>query len=320
MLRPFDTERGVAVLKKYAWPAIGLVVVAISIWLLYKELRGLSLEELGDSFAAIPLSAWLLSGASAVFAYAALAGYDALALKHLRRSVNWIFISATSFTTYAISHNLGASVLSGSLIRYRAYSSKGLTGIEIGQLVAFCSFTFALGTIVLSGITLVVDPTIAARFIEDISVEASRGIGILVLVAVAAYVYGSWKEFRPLTIGPVTITYPRLRTVFLQLIIGPLELLAAAAIIYFALPAEGNPGYFPVLGIFLMSFSAALLSTAPGGLGVLELFFVNGLPEMQSSDVLAALIVFRLLYLIIPFAVSLVAVLAFERNLLRQGA
>ncbi|WP_246659104.1 YbhN family protein [Rhizobium sp. FY34] len=299
---------------------VGLAVVAVSVWLLYKELRGLSLEDLGDSFSAIPLHAWLLSSASALIAYAALAGYDALALMHLRRRVEWLFISVTSFTTYAISHNLGASVLSGSLIRYRAYSSKGLTGIEIGQLVAFCSFTFALGTIVLTGITLVVDPSIATRFIDDISLQAARGLGVLALLAVAAYVYGSWKQFRPLVIGPVTICYPSLKTVCLQLIIGPLELLGAAAIIYFALPADGNPGYFPVLGIFLMSFSAALLSTAPGGLGVLELFFVSGLPEMQSSDVLAALIVFRLLYLIIPFAVSLVVVLAFERNLLRQRA
>jgi uncharacterized membrane protein YbhN (UPF0104 family) len=300
------------------WPVVGLIAVAVSAWFLYRELRGVSLEQLGASFSSISLHRWLLAGVSAVVAYVALAGYDALALSHLRRKISFLFITLTSFTTYAISHNLGASVLSGSLIRYRAYSSKGIEAIEIGQLVAFCSFTFALGTILLSGISLTFDPTLAGRFIDSLSPQMARAVGMLLLLAVAAYVYGSWRSLRPLVLGPIKIFYPSMRTVFLQLIIGPLELLGAAAIIYFALPEAANPGYFTVLGIFLMSFSAALASTAPGGLGILELLFVKGLPEIDPSDVLAALIVFRLLYLLIPLALSLVVVLVFERNLLRR--
>ncbi|WP_165225360.1 lysylphosphatidylglycerol synthase transmembrane domain-containing protein [Affinirhizobium pseudoryzae] len=307
-------------LRKYGWSVLGLLVVAVSAWLLYKELRGLSLDELGDSLAAIPISHWCLAIACSIAAYGALAGYDALALLYLRRWVSWCFITLTSFTTYALSHNLGASVVSGSVIRYRAYSSKGLSAIEIGQLVAFCSFTFAFGTVLLSGVTLLIEPSLGERFIHGLSQNAARAIGLLILLLVAAYVYGSWKNFRPWSIGPVKIAYPDLRTVALQLIIGPIELVAAAGIIYFALPSAGNPGFFTVLGIFLMSFSAALLSTAPGGLGVLELVFVNGLPEMDKSDVLAALIVFRVLYLLIPFALSLILVLVFEKRSLRQAS
>lgn len=313
-------QGGGLIFRKYGWSVLGLLVVAVSVWLLYRELRGLSLDEVGDSLAAISAFHWSLACACSAAAYGALAGYDALALSYLRRRVNWCFITLTSFTTYALSHNLGASVVSGSVIRYRAYSSKGLSGIEIGQLVAFCSFTFAFGTVFLSGLTLLIEPSLVHRFAEGLSSGAARAIGILIVLLVVAYVYGSWKQFRPLSIGPVTIEYPGLRTVALQLIIGPMELVAAAGIIYFALPEAGNPGFFTVLGIFLMSFSAALLSTAPGGLGVLELVFVNGLPEMDQSDVLAALIVFRILYLIIPFALSLIFVLVFEKRSLREAA
>jgi len=99
-----------------------------------------------------------------------------------------------------------------------------------------------------------------------------------------------------------------------QLLAGPIELAGAAAIIYFALPEAGNPGYVVVLGIFLASFTLALLSHAPGGLGVLEVTFLTALPEMNPNDVLAALIVFRLLYLLIPFGLSLFVVLAFEKT------
>src|SRR5690606_6580599 len=97
-------------------------------------------------------------------------------------------------------------------------------------------------------------------------------------------------------------------------LLGPLEIIGAAAIIYFALPAAGNPGYIVVLGIFLVSFSLALLSHAPGGLGVLEIAFITGLSEMDPADVLAALLVFRLLYLIIPFVAALFVALGFERS------
>ena len=81
-----------------------------------------------------------------MLAYAALAWYDRIALAHLGFRLPWTFISAVSFTTYALSHNVGMSMFSGAMVRYRAYSTKGLTLADIGVLVAFCSFTFALGT------------------------------------------------------------------------------------------------------------------------------------------------------------------------------
>ena len=305
--------------KKYFWPVVGVAAVIFSIWLLYHELRGLSLDELWDSLMAISTRNWLLSIAATLLAYGALAGYDHLALMHLRRHVGWLFITICSFTTYALSHNIGASVFSGSVVRYRAYSGKGLSGAEIGVLVAFCSFTFALGTVMLTGIVFVLEPGLAERFVDVLPIEASAATGIILLALVALYVLGSALRLRPLKIGSFEIHYPRFPIVWRQLLIAPLELIGAAAIIYFALPEAGNPGYLIVLGIFLISFSAALLSHAPGGLGVLELVFITGLPEMDPAGVLAALLVFRLLYLLIPFVLSLFVVLGFERIRLAHG-
>ena len=299
--------------KKYLWPVIGVAAVGFSIWLLYHELRGLSLDELWDSLTAIPATGWILSIAATLLAYAALAGYDHLALLHLRKHVGWLYITVCSFTTYALSHNIGASVFSGSVVRYRAYSAKGLSGAEIGVLVAFCSFTFALGTIMLTGLVLLLVPEVSERFVDVLPLEASAATGLFLLALVAVYVIGSALRLKPLKIGSFAVHYPRLPVVARQLVIAPLELIGAAAIIYFALPEAGNPGFMIVLGIFLISFSAALLSHAPGGLGVLELVFITGLSDMDPADVLAALLVFRLLYLIIPFVLALFVVLGFER-------
>jgi uncharacterized membrane protein YbhN (UPF0104 family) len=71
--------------------------------------------------------------------------------------------------------------------------------------------------------------------------------------------------------------------------------------------------------VFLASFSAALASNAPGGLGVFELIFIKAMPDIPPAQVLAALLVFRLFYLLIPLAFAVVVVLTFERSRLAQA-
>ena len=301
----------------WIWTLIGLAAVVFSCYLLYKEIRTISLDELQDSHHAISLHNWLLAAGATLGAYFALAWYDRIAIAHLGKKIPWRFITLCSFTTYALAHNIGASVFSGAVVRFRAYSSKGLTPSEIGILIFFCSFTFALGTLLSGGAVLVCQPDLIKR-VADVSPWLSVAIGLLMLGLVALYVLGSWRHFKPWKWGKLHVEYPRLGIVARQLLAGPLELLCAAAIIYFALPAEGNPGYLVVLGVFLASFSLALLSHAPGGLGVLEVTFLAALPELATADVLAALIVFRVFYLLLPFALSLLVVLGFEWSQWRQ--
>jgi uncharacterized membrane protein YbhN (UPF0104 family) len=119
-------------------------------------------------------------------------------------------------------------------------------------------------------------------------------------------------------LGGFRLEYPRPEVTIRQLCAGPLELLGAAGIIYFALPEAGNPGFFVVLGVFLASFTAALASNAPGGLGVFEFFFIKAMPSVPQFEVLAALLVFRLFYLLIPLCFAIVVVVLFERRRLTE--
>lgn len=308
-------------MKKYAdyiWPVIGLIAVIFAGWLLYRELSGISLKDLSASFAAIPLRNWVGAIAATFVAYGALAWYDRIALMHLGKHLPWPVISLVSFTTYALSHNIGASVFSGAMVRLRAYGAMGLSLAEVGVLVALCSFTFGFGAVLLGGLVLVGEPEIIHRLF-DISEAWAFGVGLLLLGLVALYVFGSWKEFRPWRIGNFSIVYPRMPITIRQLLAAPLELIGAAGIIYFALPDAYNPGFFIVLGVFLASFCAALVSNAPGGIGVLEAVFIMAMPGIPKVDVLTALLVFRLLYLLIPLAFSLVVVVVFERSRLSHA-
>lgn len=330
-------------LMEYVWPLIGLVAVVWSIDLLYKKLKAEAATDpavkavldtgslwtniqtiasvIGHKIADIPPHAYLLAGLSTLVAYAALAWYDRIALLHLRKAegISWLYIAVCSFVTYALSHNIGASVFSGGMVRYRAYTAKGLTPGEVALLVALCSFTFAFGTILLMGLVLLGEPQILGPLTSlspafGVSETVGRIIGFGLLAFCLLYTIGSWLHFKPLKFGSFELVYPRLPIVARQYLAAPLELMGAAGIIYFALPEAGNPGFFIVLGAFLLSFSAGLLSQVPGGVGVMEAVFLAVMPGMPAAAVFAALLVWRLFYLIAPLVFSLPVVLLFERS------
>jgi glycosyltransferase 2 family protein len=296
-----------------AWPIIGLAAVAVSSWLLFKDLRGLSLTSLKGALSSISPARWLLAMCSTLLAYVALAWYDRIALLHLGRRLSWRYVAVASFTSYALAHNIGASVLSGAVVRYRAYSEKGLSVGEIGVLVAFCSFTFALGAATVGGLCLLVHPELAERFAHA-PLWLGQAAAAALVAAPSLYVIGALLRLSPLKIGPFELVYPRPPVAARQLLAGPLELIGASGIIYFALPAAANPGFVIVLGVFVASFSIALLSHAPGGLGVLEFTFLRAMPDAPQANVVAALLVFRLLYLILPLMFALIVVLDYERK------
>ncbi len=312
-------------IKDFIWPVIGLGAVVVSVYLLWHLLKGLSFADVKASLAAIPPHRYALAILSTLVAYGALAWYDRIALLHLGvKGISWLFVSVCSFTTYALSHNIGASVFSGAVVRYRAYTSKGLSTAQVAVLVALCSFTFGLGTAFLGGLVLVLEPELLQRVASLLppvlaSPTTARLVGFGLLGFVALYVIGSILHFRPLHIRSFKIEYPRPNIMARQLVAAPLELLGAAGIIYFALPEVGNPGFLVVLAVFLASFSVALVSNAPGGIGVFELVFITAMPDLPKTDVLAAVLIFRLFYLLVPFALAIGMVLLFERGRLADA-
>ena len=310
---------------EYVWPVFGLVAVVVSLYFLSKEFKGESVASgVFHQLGSISVLDYLMAMASALLAYAALAWYDRIALLHL--GIHWIslpFVALCSFTTYALSHTIGVSVFSGAMVRYRAYSAKGLSAAQVAVLVALCSITFALGVMLLGGVVLVFEPQELRRVagmlphvLNNTTIARIVGAGSLALVA--AYVAGSVLRLPPFRIAGLEIFYPRPEIAARQFVAAPLELIGAAGIIYFTLPEAGNPGFFVILAIFLGSFSAALLSNAPAGAGVFDLIFINALPTIPKAKVLAAVLMFRLFYLLIPLIFAIVVVIVFERRRLQQ--
>jgi hypothetical protein len=344
MTNATDTTRARRIhLSTFVWPLVAVLSVCWSLFLLQAKLEAevssdpvlktmlddgslasdvkvisaALVERLSD----IPLEAYLLAGIATLVAYAALAWYDRIALRHLDRlnGISWAYVAVTSFVTYALGHNIGASVFSGSAVRLRAYTAKGLTKTEVATLVAMCTFTFAFGTALLLGVVLLFEPSIVKPLADilpllAVSERVAQSVGVGLLSLCLVYVVGSSLRSRPLHFGPFEVVCPRLGVVVRQVLAAPLEIIGAAGIIYFVLPEASNPGYFIVLGAFLISFSLGLLSQVPGGVGVMEAVFLAVLPSVSATSVVAALLVWRLLYLLVPLALSGPIILAFEHR------
>ena len=195
-------------LKDYVWGVVGLVALVVAVWLLFRELRGLSLADVEASVVAIGPKGFALAALSTLAAYVGLAFYDKTALEHMGVKLPWPFVATVSFVTYALAHNIGATVFSGGLIRYRAYSTKGLNATQVAGLVAFCSLTYTLSMATVGGFALTLRPDLIAR-ITPLEPWAGQGIGAVLLGVFALYVIGSLRHFPAMKLWGFSILYPR---------------------------------------------------------------------------------------------------------------
>ena len=74
---------------------------------------------------------------------------------------------------------------------------------------------------------------------------------------------------------------------------------------YWLVPDEPHLGFIQVAVIFVAATLLGFASHAPGGLGVFDATMMVALWQFDKEDLLAGLLLFRLLYYIIPFMLSL---------------
>jgi uncharacterized membrane protein YbhN (UPF0104 family) len=95
-----------------------------------------------------------------------------------------------------------------------------------------------------------------------------------------------------------------------QIGIGVLDLGCGATAMYALLPHYPAIDFVVLLVIFVTAMLLGFLSHAPGSLGVMEAAMLIGLQQFQKEELLAALLLFRTMYFVVPLflAASLLAV------------
>lgn len=225
---------------------------------------------------------------------------------------------ATSFMAFSIGNNLGVAALSGGSVRYRLYSANGLPASEIGWIIAFCTLTFALGVMTLSGLSLLFEAGSAATVLH-IQRSLGTGVGVALLAIVAAYLVLAAVRRKPLEVGSLTLTLPRLATAAMQVMVGCADLAVAAGVLYVLLPAGHGVTFASFAGLYVLALAAGTVSNVPGGLGVFESAIIACLPQVAAPALLGAIVAYRVVYYLVPFAVALTGLVLNEAHSHREG-
>jgi len=297
---------------------VSLTIIAVAVVVLYHILREIDPDELIDAIEATNWRTFLIAGLFVAAGYLTLTFYDLFALRTIGRSeVPYRVAALAGFTSYAVGHNVGASVFSGGAVRYRIYSGWGLSVIEVTKICFVAGLTFWLGNATVLGLGILRAPQ-AARALDPLPLWTNRLLAIIILALLAAYV--AWVWVKPRVIGREgwQVTLPGGPLTLLQIAIGIVDLGCCAAAMYMLVPDEPNLGFVTVAVIFVAATLLGFASHAPGGLGVFDAAMLVALWQFDKEDLLAGLLLFRLLYYIVPFVLSL-AVLGAREILLSRG-
>jgi phosphatidylglycerol lysyltransferase len=286
-------------------PVVAIAVFGVAILLLHRELGAYSYRDITRAIEALSPSQLALGIGFTVLAYAVFPGYDAVALSYIRHPLPFRRTALGSFIAYSFSQTLGFPLLTGGSVRYRLWSSWGLSSAEIAKAVSFVAFSFGLGMVAVSGVVFALEPASTAEVLR--LPFSLRPIGALNLLAVAGYAIWSIVRRRPVHLFGRRLPVPRPELVATQLLVAGLDWAFAGAALYILLPPGRGLAYLPFLGIFLIAQFAGLVSHIPGGLGVVETIMVLLLkPHMPASSVLGALIAYRGVYYLLPFGAGVI--------------
>jgi len=309
--------------RKIGLSRIGLVlsltIIAVAVVVLYHTLREIDPDELVDAIEATDWRTLIIAGLFVAAGYLTLTFYDLFALRAIGRSeVPYRVAALAGFTSYSVGHNVGASVFSGGAVRYRIYSAWGLSVIEVTKICFIAGLTFWLGNATVLGLGVLEAPQ-AARALDQLPLWCNRLLALVILGMLAGYV--AWVWVKPRVIGREgwQVTLPGGPLTLIQIVIGIVDLSCCAAAMYMLVPDEPNLGFVTVAVIFVAATLLGFASHAPGGLGVFDAAMMVALWQFDKEDLLAGLLVFRLLYYIIPLVLSL-GVLGIREALLNRAA
>jgi uncharacterized membrane protein YbhN (UPF0104 family) len=295
--------------------AASVAVIGIACYVLYHMLRTIDVDKVIDAIAQKDRSDIALAALFVAAAYFTLTFYDLFAVRTIGKThVPYRVTALAAFTSYSIGHNVGASAFTGGAVRYRIYSYWDLNAIDVAKVCFLAGLTFWLGNAAVLGIGVAYHPEAAAN-IDKMPVWLNQLIAFVILAFLAAYVAFVWAKPREFGRGPWTVTLPGGPLTLLQIVIGIVDLGFCALAMYMLVPDEPHLGFIVVAVVFVSATLLGFASHSPGGLGVFDAAMLVGLWQMDKEPLLAGMLLFRLLYYIVPFVIS-VMVLTFREVIL----
>lgn len=319
--------------------AASVALLGLALWVLHGEFKQIQGADVRRALAQVDAGAMLLALCATAGSYLSLTGYDWLALRHLKAtrseqqpqemrqrsadkgpempSLSYPHIASASFIATAVGHNLGMAMLTAGAVRMRLYTAWGLAAADVALMAAIVGITFGIGVTCAIGLALLIEPVAAAGWLH-VDAALGRGLGVLLLLVVAAYLAFAWRRHQQLRLGPWLLQMPSLGMAWQQIALALIDLSCAALALWALLPADLAPPFALFLGVYVVGIVAGIVSHVPGGLGVFEGVLLLALPQVPRDALLAAIVGYRIVYYLLPLALA--AVLAAALSLRERRA
>jgi uncharacterized membrane protein YbhN (UPF0104 family) len=161
------------------------------------------------------------------------------------------------------------------------------------------------------GFSLLYEPA-AISVIDHLSPGTNRLFALALLCGVAVFMIWSWLHPRSIGKSRWLVRLPSGPLVLLQIVVGLLDLTAAAITMYVLLPQGLDIGLFRLMAVFIAATLLGFASHSPAGLGVFDATILIGLGGGDREPLLATLLMFRFLYHLVPLMLALVLFGGFE--------
>ncbi|GAB3099144.1 lysylphosphatidylglycerol synthase transmembrane domain-containing protein [Lysobacter terrae] len=293
-------------LGRIVWWLFPLAILA----LLARAARAIDWRHVFGAMAAYDIAMLLIAAALTVASYLVYAGYELAARSYAHHALSTRRVVLIADVAYALGLNIGA-LIGGTGSRFRLYSRAGVGIPAIARIVFFTASANWLGYLLLAGVVFA-----SGRIVLPLryasTVHVLPWLGVAMLAAAALYVLAChWLHGRMFHLRGHHFRLPSVKMALVQYALAVTNWSLMAAIVFVLLPAPAD--YPTVLGALLFSAVASALVHVPGGVGVLEAIFVAAFAgRIPAASVLAALLVYRAVYYLLPLVLAICGYLLLE--------
>jgi len=294
--------------------AIGLGLFALGIFALYHLLKPVNAADVIAQARATPWLTLAMALGATTLSYVALIGYDWSALHYLGKKVPLHIVAVGGFLGYSFGNTVGVSIVSGGVVRYRIYSAFGLNAFEVASVSTFVAVAFGVGITVIGLAALAIHPYALEGVIpfSPATLRLWAATGAVGLISLLTWLSISGKT---LHLRGFEVSAPGPGILLGQFGFTLADTALAALTLYVLMP-EGSPDFITFLALFATAAMAGVLSHVPGGVGVFETVIIAAMPAGVPLDqVTAALLLYRIIYYLVPFALALMLVALNEARL-----
>ena len=304
-------------LKHLFKATIAILIVSLAIVFLLHAFKDISLTALATAAAATPRPHLIFALTATAISFAAMAGVEYIAASTLHKQHLQISAPILVGTVgNALANTIGLPALTLTAWRYKIYTSIGCSLRDISEITMVAFLGIVAGVAGLSIFALVFLPTS-----EGVAYSHLHIAGYIVLLLFGAILIWMSKSRRAIDFRGKAYRLPPLIVVLPLLFFGLVDISAAVYAAYVLLPGDMAPGFAQFSLYYIMAVVLGIISHAPGGIGVFEATLLTALAGGGRPDVLASLLIYRVIYNLLPFSLACLTLMirAFRRTSLTAG-